>query len=293
MGAKRASSICSRNIQLRLANESIAMSKRRYSLAVQMLLPPDYRNDKGFIGDLRVLRSLEFDAVELNIRDPERVQPDDLRRFLSDFGLTLTMFASGATAKAQNLSLASTDHAERKRAIEHTKGFLAFASEMGAGVIAGFLKGTMAQTSEAHRLKLVESIAELAPVASRYKTPLQIEAINRFESPLGRSLDETYELIRGCDHEYLWILPDTWHMNIEESNMDAAIVRHRGHFGSFHLSDNNRFFPGFGGIDFKRIIGVLEACGYAGMLAIEGNIKTSFADDIKASASFLDPILRA
>ena len=267
------------------------MSKRRYFLAVQMLLPPDYRNDRNFIDDLSVLRSLEFDGVELNIRDPERVQPDELKRFLADFGLTLSMFASGATAKALNLSLASTDEAERKRAVAYTSGFLEFAAGFGAGVIAGFLKGPVTHASEAHRLKLVESIAELAPVSARRKTPLQIEAINRFESPLGRSLDETYDLVKGCAHKYLWILPDTWHMNIEETNTEAAIVRHRGHFGSFHLSDNNRFFPGLGGIDFKRIIGVLEACGYAGKLAIEGNIRTSFAEDIKASARFLDPIL--
>ena len=269
------------------------MSKRRYFLSVQMLLPPDYRNDRHFINDLSVLRSLEFDGVELNIRDPERVHPDELKRFLSDFGLELSMFASGATARALNLSLASTDEAERKRAVEYTVGFLEFASELGAGVIAGFLKGPMAHTTEAHRLKLVESIAELAPVSARCKTPLQIEAINRFESPLGHSLDETYELVKGCDHEYLWILPDTWHMNIEESNMEAAIIRHKSHFGSFHLSDNNRLFPGLGGIDFKRIIGVLEACGYTGKLAIEGNIKTSFSEDIRASARFLDPILCA
>jgi D-psicose/D-tagatose/L-ribulose 3-epimerase len=276
---------------LRLANEGMTMSKRRFFLAVQMLLPPDYRNDRRFIDDLSVLQSLQFDGVELNIRAPERVEPDDLKRFLAEFGLTLSMFASGATARALNLSLAATDETERQRAVEQTRGFLEFASELGAGVIAGFLKGPMAHASEAHRLKLIESITELAPVSARCKAPLQIEAINRFESPLGHSLDETYDLVKGCAHEYLWILPDTWHMNIEEANMEAAIVRHQGHFGSFHLSDNNRFFPGLGGIDFKHIIGVLEACGYTGMLAIEGNIKTSFGQDIRAAARFLDPIL--
>jgi sugar phosphate isomerase/epimerase len=256
-----------------------------------MLLPPDYRNERSFIDDLSVLRTLEFDGVELNIRDPQQVRPDDLKGFLADFGLTLSMFASGASAKALNLSLAATDEAERKRAVENAKGYLEFAAQFGAGVIAGFLKGPMAHSTEAHRLKLAESIAELAPVSLRCKTPLQIEAINRFESPLGHSLDETYELVKDCAHEYLWILPDTWHMNIEEANLEAAIIRHQGHFGSFHLSDNNRFFPGLGGIDFKRIIGVLEACGYAGKLAIEGNIKTSFSEDIRACARFLDPIL--
>jgi sugar phosphate isomerase/epimerase len=74
---------------------------------------------------------------------------------------------------------------------------------------------------------LRKSIAELAPTAARLKTPFQIEAINRFESPLGRSLDEAWDLVGEAANEYTWILPDTWHMNIEESNMEAAMVRHR------------------------------------------------------------------
>lgn len=269
------------------------MSKRLYFLAVQMMLPGDYRNDRKFIDDLSTLRALEYDGVELNIRDPEQVNPDELKRFLADFGLTLSMFASGATAKALNLSLASSEESERRRAVEQAKRFLEFASQFGAGVIAGFLKGPMAHASEVHRQKLAESIADLAPVSARLKTPLQIEAINRFESPLGHSLDDTYDLVKDCAREYLWILPDTWHMNIEESNMEAAIIRHSGHFGSFHLSDNNRLFPGLGAIDFKRIIGVLRACGYAGKLAIEGNVRTSFSEDITASTRYLDPILAA
>ena len=268
------------------------MPRRRNYLAVQTLLPADYRNDRSFIADLACLRSLEFDGVELNICDPEGVNPDDLKSFLSDFGLSLSMFASGATAKKLNLSLASTDEKERLRAVELSKEFLEFASEFGAGVIAGFLKGPLAHATEAHRLKLKESIAELSPVSARLKTPLQIEAINRFESPLGHSLDDTYELIKACAHEYLWILPDTWHMNIEEPNMEASIIRHMGAFGSFHVSDNNRYFPGFGFIDFKRVIGVLDACGYEGKIAIEGNVKKSFREDVAESARFMDSIRR-
>lgn len=269
------------------------MPKRRYYLAVQTLLPPAYRSDKDFISNLETLRDLEFDGVELNIREPERVDPDDLKAFLGDFGLSLSMFASGATAKALGLSLASTDEAARRRAVDYAGRFLDFASAFGAGVVAGFLKGPLEHNTDSHRLKLAQSISELAPTSARLRTPLLIEAINRFESPLGRSLDEAYALIEPCVHEWLWILPDTWHMNIEESNMEAAMVRHRGRFGSFHLSENNRLFPGYGAIDFKKTIGVLDACGYAGKLAIEGNLKRGFKEDIVHSMRFLDPILRS
>ncbi len=81
-------------------------------------------------------------------------------------------------------------------------------------------------------------------------------------------------------------------MNIEESNMEAAMVRHREHFISFHLSENNRYFPGYGALDFKRIIGILDACGYRGKLAIEGNLKQGFAEDVATAIEVLQPILK-
>jgi sugar phosphate isomerase/epimerase len=229
--------------------------------------------------------------VELNLRDPGAVNPEELKSFLGDFGLTLSMYATGFTAKTLNLSLAATDETRRVESVRRTKDFLDFASRFGAGIVAGFLKGTMGDNTHAHRERLKASIAELAPEALRLKTPLLIEAINRFESPLGHGLDDAYDLIRDAKNPYVHILPDTWHMNIEETNMEAAMVRHRDHFVSFHLSENNRFFPGYGALDFKKIVGVLDALDYRGKLAIEGNLKHGFATDVKKAMEVLAPIL--
>jgi sugar phosphate isomerase/epimerase len=82
-------------------------------------------------------------------------------------------------------------------------------------------------------------------------------------------------------------------MSIEEQYIEASFVRYRDYFSSVHLSDNNRFFPGYGGLDFGKIIGVLEAMGYRGKLAIEGNVKTTFVEDARRSAEYLRPFLRA
>lgn len=267
------------------------MPNRRYYLAVQTSLPEDYRDNTSFIEDLRTLQELGFDGVELNIPTPSEVSPDDLKSFLAEFGLTLSMFASGASAKAYGLSLASTDEARRRESVARSREFLAFAAEFGAGVIAGFLKGPLDENTPAHREQLKASISELAPEADRLHAPLLIEAVNRFESPLGHSLDDTYDLIRASETPYVWILPDTWHMNIEESNMEAAVVAHRNHFGSIHFSDNNRYLPGFGCIDFKKIVGLLDAFGYTGKIALEAKYKDGFAPDVRRSMKFLAPIL--
>jgi sugar phosphate isomerase/epimerase len=267
------------------------MGRYRYFLAIQTLLPEDYRNDAAFRGRLKTLQEWGFDGIELNIREPEAVRPDDLKQFLGDFGLVLSVFATGFTAKTAKLSLAATDQTRRKESVRRTKDFLAFAAAFGAGAVAGFLKGAPGESSAEHLANLKTSVAELAPEALRLKTPFIIEAINRFESPLGNSLEEVWQIIRDVKNPYVHILPDTWHMNIEESNMEAAMIRHRERFINFHLSDNNRFLPGFGALDFKKIIGVLDALGYSGRLALEANLKGSFSEDVTKSMEYLAPLL--
>jgi sugar phosphate isomerase/epimerase len=80
-------------------------------------------------------------------------------------------------------------------------------------------------------------------------------------------------------------------MNIEEANMRRAIGDHRACFGSFHLSDNTRHFPGFGALDFGAIVAMLDEIDYQGKLAIEGNIRTSFAEDVEMAMRCLGPHL--
>jgi len=267
------------------------MGRYRYFLAIQTRLPDDYLTDAGFRRNLEVLQRLGFDGVELNIREPESVDPARLKAYLAEFGLVLSMFASGLTAKSAQLSLATTDQERRRKSIARTVRFLEFAQEFGAGVIAGYLKGAPQENGPGARERLAASVVELGPVADRLKTPLLIEAVNRYESPVGHSLADTWDIARRANSPYVWILLDTFHMNIEEANMRRAIGDHRACFGSFHLSDNTRHFPGFGALDFGAIVAMLDEIDYQGKLAIEGNIRTSFAEDVEMAMRCLGPHL--
>ncbi len=267
------------------------MGQYRYFLAIQTRLPEDYLADAEFRRNLETLRRLGFDGVELNIPDPDTVEPHRLKTYLAEFGLVLSMFASGLTAKTFNLSLATADEARRKEAIGRTVRFLEFAHEFGAGVIAGYLKGAPQDNGPGARERLAAAALEVAPVADRLKTPLLIEAVNRYESPVGHSLADTWDIARRAGSPFVQILPDTFHMNIEEANMKQTIGAHRACFSSFHLSDNTRHFPGFGALDFGAIIGMLDEVGYQGKLAIEGNVRTSFIADVEVAMRCLGPHL--
>ncbi len=267
------------------------MGRYRYFLAIQTRLPENYLEDVEFRRNLETLQRLGFDGVELNIRDPETVEPPRLKAYLAEFGLTLSMFASGLTARTYQLSLATSDEARRKESIRRTLGFLEYAHEFGAGVIAGLLKGAPQEAGPAAREQLAASVVELAAAADRLATPLLIEAVNRYESPVGHSLADTWDIARRAGSPLVQILPDTFHMNIEEVNMEQALRAHQACFSSLHLSDNTRHFPGFGALDFAQIIGVLDGLGYQGKLAIEGSVRTSFEADVERSTQYLAPLL--
>jgi D-psicose/D-tagatose/L-ribulose 3-epimerase len=132
---------------------------------------------------------------------------------------------------------------------------------------------------------------DLTPIADRLQTPLLVEAVNRYESPVGHSLADTWDIAGRADSPFVQILPDTFHMNIEETNMRQAVHDHRACFSSFHLSDNNRHFPGFGAIDFGGVIRTLDELDYQGKLAIEGNVRTSFVADVEVAIRCLGPLL--
>jgi 5-keto-L-gluconate epimerase len=267
------------------------MGGYRYFLAIQMRLPEDYTQNAEFRRNMETLQRLGFDGVELNIQDPESVDPARLKAYLGEFGLVLSMFASGLTAKTYQLSLATADEARRRESIRRTARFLEFAHEFGGGMIAGLLKGAPQENDPAARERLAASVLELSPVADRLKTPLLIEAVNRYESPVGHSLADTWDIARRAGSPFVQILPDTFHMNIEEVNMEQAMREHRACFSSLHLSDNTRHFPGFGALDFAKIITILDKLDYQGKLAIEGNVQKSFAADVEVAMQHLASLL--
>jgi D-psicose/D-tagatose/L-ribulose 3-epimerase len=266
--------------------------KWTFDIAIQLCLPEKYKEDSCFKDVLKTLRELGFTGVELNIPDPEKIIPDDLEEFLDSYNLKMTMFATGATAKQRGLSLSSSDEPLRMRSVRECRAFIDFAARFQAGVIVGYLKGGPTADSRLARLQTEESLREVVPRVIEKRVPLLIEATNRYESGIANNLDGAHELTMPFGETSLvQILPDTFHMNIEEQDMYASLQKHRGCYSNLHISDNNRFFPGFGAIRFGELFDFLRSINYGGMLAIEGNIKNDLLSDIRAAMRYLAPLL--
>ena len=261
-----------------------------FPLSIQITLPEAYR-ERGFQRWLELLGEFGFSGVELNIAQPELVDPVDLRASLANHGLIMTMFASGATAKAEGLSLSHHDDQARSASIRRSRELVDYASEFGAGLIVGFLKGGVSADPLSARERFVDSLGRLEAHVRTREVPLLVEATNHYESSVANTLQDAAAAIQDFRNPYLRILPDTYHMNIEETSMLGALIRFRDLFDSLHISDNNRLFPGLGGIDFLSLLRFMKDVGYKGGIAIEGNLRDSFEGDLRASMSLLRPML--
>jgi sugar phosphate isomerase/epimerase len=77
------------------------------------------------------------------------------------------------------------------------------------------------------------------------------------------------ELIERVEAENFGLLLDTYHMNIEEPNIENSLQRCWDRIFHFHLADSNRWYPGAGHLDFKSILGSLKSTGYNGFISGE------------------------
>lgn len=266
------------------------MKPNRYPLplAVQTVLPPNYHEDEAFHSDLRLLQELGFMGVELNIAHPQKEKIAHIQRFLDRFDLQLTMLASGLTAKTHGLSLSSGEKAVWQQSVEGCLALIDFVAGSSAGLIIGFLKGGPDSDVQGPQKRFGEALQQIAPHAKGKGVKVLIEATNRYEAAVANDLAAAAELVAPYDRDYLQILPDTFHMNIEEAKGPvAALKKWAGTYSSIHVSDNNRLFPGLGAIDFATILTALKEMGFKGSMAIEGNLRHSFAEDIRAAAQFL------
>ena len=255
-----------------------------WTLSYQTVLPDDYRRNDAVAARFSAFARAGLWGLELNVSDPASFSYDEVVEFLAGFGLKLSMFATGLSAKSGGFSLSAADEDARRRAVEECAKYLRWVGDDDVGAIIGFMKGMDRSHPESAREAMRRSVLELAPVAEQERTPLIIEATNRYETPIANSLADALELVEGTPAEWVKVLPDTFHMNIEEADQREALTSALPRIMHVHLSENNRTLPGCGAFDFAGFLNLLDEIGFRGRLAMEGNIVGDEGDDVARAA---------
>lgn len=118
-----------------------------------------------------------------------------------------------------------------------------------------------------------------------------LEPLNRYESRYLNSVDDNLRMLRSVDHAHAGLLPDTFHMSIEEANIADALRTAGDQIRHVHLGDNNRLLPGDGSLDWKSIFGALREIGYEGAVNLECSTNGDPGQTLPASARKLRELI--
>ena len=216
-------------------------------------------------------RGCGFDSVEISfVSGPENIDIPRTREELHRLGLEV--FCSTGLSRSTDIS--SPDKDCRDAGIRYLHQCLETAQKLGSPCLGGVTYAPWLYFPDdadlrPYRDRSATALREVAKVAEDLGIYLTLEILNRFETFMFNTVDEALTFLQHVDHSAVQLQLDTYHMNMEEDNLAAAIRRAGLKIGHFHCAASNRKLPGHGHIDWHAIKSALDAVNYQGALVIE------------------------
>ena len=212
--------------------------------------------------NLKKIKNLGFDGVELAIRNPGLLNFSELDQLLKQNKLHVPAIGTGQVYGEDGFSFTHPKSDIRKAAVERISSHLELAEKWGAVVIIGLIRGQAVQ--EVNKIQAEAWLLEaLKSCASQNKNvKLAIEPINRYETNLLNTVSECLNFLDKLKLDNVGLLLDTFHMNIEEPSIIRSLESARERLFHFHVADSNRWYPGAGHIDFTSIVQTLIKINY-------------------------------
>jgi D-psicose/D-tagatose/L-ribulose 3-epimerase len=117
--------------------------------------------------------------------------------------------------------------------------------------------------------ELREGLGPVVEHAVQAGVSVAIEPLNRYETSLINTVDQALEALDGLPAAGCGLALDVYHMNIEETDIPAAIRRAAGRIAHVQVCANDRGAPGTDHLDWPAILAALDDAGYGGPLMIE------------------------
>ena len=119
------------------------------------------------------------------------------------------------------------------------------------------------------RAVLFEALGLLGEHAQREGVRILLEPLNRYEDHMVNRLEQAVELAEATGLHSVGVVADSYHMNIEEADVQGALVAAAPRLHHVQVSDSNRLEPGAGHLDWAALLAALARIGYSGELAAE------------------------
>jgi len=133
-------------------------------------------------------------------------------------------------------------------------------------------------------------LSELTNFSKDFGVSLLIEPLNRYSTPFCCNTADAIFIMSKLNNDYLSILLDTYHMNIEEKNFSDSINKSKLFLKHIHFADNNRRMPGLGHINFNSILKTLKKIQYTNYIGLEPMLDRNYKIEITRGLNFLNKL---
>lgn len=221
--------------------------------------------------NIEKIASLGFDGAELHVGNPKDLDVENVVRAIKENNLEVPTIGTGQAYTEEGLSFSDSNEIVRKKAVKRIKDQIIFASRFNSQVTIGSIMGKIEEgvnKTEAEEWA-IECLRKCTEFAKEYNVRLTLEPLNRYERNFINTLNEGIEFIKRVGASNLGLLADTFHMNIEEISIYDSIIQAKKYITHVHFADSNRWTPGYGHLDFAKIVQILKKIGYQGHVSAE------------------------
>ncbi|MFC7303799.1 sugar phosphate isomerase/epimerase family protein [Streptomyces monticola] len=233
-----------------------------------------------------------FDCAELPLEQPDDWDPASCAKLLHATGLSP---AAVIAVMTPGRDLVAADPATVRTTQDYLRRCVDSAHAIGAPVVAGPLYTAVGRTwrmdakaRSAAYAEWREHIAPVADYARRAGVRLAVEPLNRYETSLLNTVAQTLDALDGLPADAIGIALDTYHQNIEERSLPAAVRAAGSRIVHVQVCANDRGAPGADHLDWPGLLRELNATAYQGPLCIESF--TAHNDAIAVAASVWRPL---
>lgn len=218
------------------------------------------------------IRDMGYDMVEIPVEDPALIDVKRVKEALKAFDLSPVI--CGAFGPGRDLT--NDEVSYHRTSFNYIESCLEIAYELEAGFFGGPMYSAVGKarlvSPEQRKIEWGRAVANLyrvAEMAEERGLQLAIEPLNRFESDLINTAEDVVRLIKDIGHPAAKILLDGFHMNIEEPDIEKAILLAGDDLLHVQVSENYRGTPGTGQTPWNAYKKGLEAINYQGAISIE------------------------
>lgn len=230
----------------------------------------EYGND-DVVALFPKVRENEYNLLEIKAERLLSLSPLGLKR-ISLEARNFQLDLSYSLVLGPLYDLSSQEEEVRKRGLSTVEQIIRNIGQMGGGSLNGPFYSSFPPVlhlkPQKDRLfeQSVGSLRTLAIIAENEDVLLNIRPVNRYEHFFLNTASDALQFVRAVNHPSCGIDLDTFHMNIEESDMLAAFEQAGYYLHCIHIRENNGQAVGKGQLPWDLIKERLDLIHFEGSL---------------------------